>query len=245
MAQEVAKRARRSAPARTRPEEVAAGAQREEDLVLASLRALAPSVAAITGPDCEVVVHDLRVPESSIIALLNGHVSGRKLGGPLIGGPMNDIALRSLTRREDSDPQTLSYETKTADGRRLRSTTTLYYNANGVPFAAFCLNLDLTAPLAAARWIEQVIGSAAPPASIDANSQAPDFNAVLDQLIQECVSQEPGPPEALDRDARMRVVGELESRGAFLMRGAVVKVANALGVSKFTVYGYLDEIRGG
>ncbi len=35
--------------------------------------------------NCEVVHHDLRHPERSIVAISNGHVTKRKVGGPIIG----------------------------------------------------------------------------------------------------------------------------------------------------------------
>ena len=242
-----------------------ASTEGEMELVISSLTALAPSLALMFGCNCEVVVHGLRVPGSSIVALENGHVSGRALGGPLIGGPINDVALKSLTSKKPRDPKVMSYETITADGRRLRSTTTLYYDAEGKAYAAMCLNLDLGAAIATAKWLSELIEPAAgaeprdapvaaeaqtpvpPPAAPTARSQRPrskpDFTKVLDQMIAEVIAHEPGHPHELDRDARFRIVGELEARGAFLMRGAVVRIAEALNVSKFTIYGYLDEIR--
>lgn len=237
----------------------------EMELVISSLMALAPSLALMFGRNCEVVVHDLRVPESSIVALENGHVSGRALGGPLIGGPINDVALKSLTSKKPRDPKVVSYETITADGRRLRSTTTLYYDAEGKAYAAMCMNLDLGAAIATAKWLSELIEppAGAEPRETPAGGEAPtivppppapaprtqrprskpDFTKVLDQMIAEVIAHEPGHPHELDRDARFRIVTELEARGAFLMRGAVVRIAEALNVSKFTIYGYLDEIR--
>ena len=140
-----------------------ASTEGEMELVISSLTALAPSLALMFGRNCEVVVHDLRVPESSIVALENGHVSGRALGGPLIGGPINDVALKSLTSKKPRDPKVMSYETITADGRRLRSTTTLYYDAEGKAYAAMCLNLDLGAAIATAKWLSELIEPAAGP----------------------------------------------------------------------------------
>ena len=45
----------------------------------------AKGIASKFGPNCEVVVHDLATndPERSIVAIENGHVTGRKVGdGP-------------------------------------------------------------------------------------------------------------------------------------------------------------------
>lgn len=218
---------------------------RDEELIIASLAAAVPSIAAITGRECEVVVHDLRCPERSVVAIANGHVSGRQIGSPLIGGPMNDIALKALARGVSPNPEILTYQTTTSDGRVLKSTTTLYYNLDCAPFAALCLNHDLSIPLAAARWLDQLVGATGAVTEHGSQPVHPsrDFGLVLDELIAECLGRESGPIDQLDREARLRIVAELEGRGAFLLRGSVVRVADALGISKFTVYSYLDEVR--
>ena len=53
--------------------------------MLEFLLRLAKALAAQFGPSCEIVIHDLKSndPDSSIVAIENGHVSGRKVGdGP-------------------------------------------------------------------------------------------------------------------------------------------------------------------
>ena len=50
-------------------------------------------------------------------------------------------------------------------------------------------------------------------------------------------------PPSMTRDEKVLLVQSLESQGAFLIRGAVEHVAKAMGVSKFTIYNYLKEIR--
>ena len=45
------------------------------------LKQIAAGIAAQFGSDCEVVVHDLsRHPDRCIVAIENGHVTGRKVG---------------------------------------------------------------------------------------------------------------------------------------------------------------------
>lgn len=228
----------------TQPGTLLANNVREEDLIIESLRHAAPSLAVLLGENCEVVVHDLRRPEASIVALENGHVSNRRLGGPLIGGPINDVALGWVSGSRPPTSKVLSYDTLTSEGRKLKSTTTLYYNQAGRAYAALCLNFDLSGAYAASRWLEAIVKPASPETGEHNPEPEPaDFNDVLDRLIAECIAEEPVPTKGYTRDTRFRIVRALEARGAFLMRGAVVKVAVALGVSKFTVYGYLDEIR--
>lgn len=49
------------------------------------------------------------------------------------------------------------------------------------------------------------------------------------------------PLAELDRKAKQEVVRSLEARGAFAVRHGVETVAGALGVSRFTVYNYLNR----
>ena len=49
------------------------------------------------------------------------------------------------------------------------------------------------------------------------------------------------PLSELDRKAKQEVVRILEGRGAFSVRHGVETVAGALGVSRFTVYNYLNR----
>ncbi|GAB2796443.1 helix-turn-helix domain-containing protein [Streptomyces chlorus] len=48
----------------------------------------------------------------------------------------------------------------------------------------------------------------------------------------------------LDRRAKQEIVRSLEARGAFTVRHGVETVAGALGVSRFTVYNYLNREKG-
>lgn len=49
------------------------------------------------------------------------------------------------------------------------------------------------------------------------------------------------PLSELDRKTKQQLVRSLELRGAFAMRHGVETVAGALGVSRFTVYNYLNR----
>jgi uncharacterized protein YqgV (UPF0045/DUF77 family) len=66
----------------------------------------------------------------------------------------------------------------------------------------------------------------------------------LERLIHEVEAQVGGRLADLDRPGKQRAVRLLEERGAFAMRKAVVTVAEALGVTRFTVYNYLNRADG-
>ncbi|MFI2606819.1 helix-turn-helix domain-containing protein [Kitasatospora sp. NPDC018619] len=70
----------------------------------------------------------------------------------------------------------------------------------------------------------------------------PHLSSALDRLLAEMARQFDGRPLAeLDRLEKQRVVALLEERGAFTVRHGVETVASALGVSRFTVYNYLNR----
>ena len=70
----------------------------------------------------------------------------------------------------------------------------------------------------------------------------PPLHGALDRLI-DAVERELGAPlPALAREDKQRAVRLLDERGAFTLRRAVEDVADAMGVSRITVYNYLNAI---
>jgi predicted transcriptional regulator YheO len=50
-------------------------------------------------------------------------------------------------------------------------------------------------------------------------------------------------PAAMSREEKMEVVKRLEERGAFLVKRSAEQVAEALDLSRYTIFSYLKEIR--
>lgn len=74
------------------------------------------------------------------------------------------------------------------------------------------------------------------------------LHGALDRLI-ESVEREMGAPlPSLSREEKQKAIRLLDDRGAFILRRAVEDVADAMGVSRITVYNYLnaptDEVLG-
>jgi len=69
------------------------------------------------------------------------------------------------------------------------------------------------------------------------------LDGALDQLILQGETQIGKPVAQMSRVEKQRLVAFLEERGAFNIRKAVDTVARVLGVSRFTVYNYLDSAR--
>lgn len=69
----------------------------------------------------------------------------------------------------------------------------------------------------------------------------PHLSDSLDHLLAELRRRHGMPLSDLDRRTKQSVVRILEQRGAFSVRHGVETVAGALGVSRFTVYNYLNR----
>jgi len=74
-----------------------------------------------------------------------------------------------------------------------------------------------------------------------AEKSAPVGAGPLDRVIAEVEAEFGGPLSELSRADKQRAVRLLEERGAFEMRKSVPTVAEALGVTRFTVYNYLNR----
>ncbi|GGW25736.1 helix-turn-helix domain-containing protein [Streptomyces xantholiticus] len=69
----------------------------------------------------------------------------------------------------------------------------------------------------------------------------PQLADSLDHILAALERQHGRPLAELDRRTKQSIVRTLESRGAFSVRHGVETVAGALGVSRFTVYNYLNR----
>ncbi|MEV6331234.1 helix-turn-helix domain-containing protein [Streptomyces sp. NPDC051909] len=69
----------------------------------------------------------------------------------------------------------------------------------------------------------------------------PQLSESLDHILAAMERRHGMPLSELDRKTKQEVVRILEARGAFSVRHGVETVAGALGVSRFTVYNYLNR----
>ncbi|MGP3925400.1 helix-turn-helix domain-containing protein [Streptomyces sp. 8N616] len=69
----------------------------------------------------------------------------------------------------------------------------------------------------------------------------PHLSDSLDHILAELERRHGVPLSELERKEKQSVVRILEARGAFSVRHGVETVASALGVSRFTVYNYLNR----
>ena len=70
----------------------------------------------------------------------------------------------------------------------------------------------------------------------------PRLHGALERLIEQVERELGGTLDTLSRHDKQRAIRLLDQYGAFILRRAVEDVADAMGVSRITVYNYLNAI---
>lgn len=203
------------------------------NVLMASMDALRSTLATNT----EAVLHDLTKPEHSVICIVNGHVSGRKPGDALLSGPDDDSGFLGLLEPPQYVPFRVfnNYKTTTTSGKRLNSASTIYYSEDGVPLVAFCINVDVEA----VNKLKQALDSLLP---LPEERTLGELNDMLpNQSIDEVISKFRQTGAENNAQFRKRVIYELREMGFFKVKGSVNHIAQVLGVSRYTIYNYLEK----
>lgn len=197
---------------------------------------LAKGIAGQFGPNCEVVVHDLasNVPESSIVAIENGHVTGRKVGD----GPSH-VVLEALGGEQEKLQDHLCYLTRTKDGKILKSTTIYIRDDDGKAIGIFGINYDITLMLAMEEMIKQFTATEKEEREPEPISR--NVSDLLDELIDQSVKLVGKPVALMNKEDKVKAVQFLNETGAFLITKSGDRVCKFFGISKYTLYSYIDE----
>lgn len=200
---------------------------------------LAHALALQFGSGCEVVVHDLEAadPSHSIVAIENGHVTGRRLGD----GPSH-VVLEALHAGGERLEDRLAYLTKTADGKILKSSTVFIRDDDGRAVGIFAVNYDITILRAMGDTIAEVVGTE-PSAPREPEPIVRSVADLLDDLIEQSVQLVGTPVALMSKEEKVRAIRYLNDTGAFLITKSGPKVCKFFGISKYTLYNYLDEAR--
>jgi len=203
---------------------------------LTFLEQLAKGIASQFGPNCEVVVHDMsqNYTDNSIVAIENGHVTSRKIGD----GP--SMAVLDALRGDQSKLQDhSSYLTKTKDGRVLKSTTIYIRDQHKKVIGIFSINFDITNLMMIENALNPLISATS--TQSESNRIPQNVNDLLIELIEESVRQVGKPVPLMTRDDKVKAIKFLNDRGALLITKSGDKISKYFGISKYTLYSYIDS----
>jgi len=115
-------------------------------------------------------------------------------------------------------------------------------NSEGKPIGCICINFDITSLMMAETSIKEFT---------DLNKINTDVkevfvnnvNDVLALLIQEAQNHVGKPVAHMSKEDKIKGIKYLDEKGAFLIQKSGDKICEYYGISKYTLYNYLDTVR--
>ena len=199
---------------------------------LKDIQLLCDSIANQFGPSCEVVFHDLTQDyDHTIVAIANGHITNRTVGGPGTNAGLK--ALKELS----PDSNSSTYMTHTKDGRTLKTTSAYFRDEQGNIVSSLCINLDISDMLCMRNMLDAQLNIGKEENECFSN----DISDVLESIINDTISHIGKPGFRMSRREKIEAIRYLDSHGAFLVKRSVERVCAALDVSRNSFYAYLDD----
>lgn len=196
----------------------------------------ATALQRLLDPFCEVVVHDFRNFEHSIIHI-EGNITNRK-----IGDAATDLLLTKVSQG-DTDVDPVNYLTSLPGGRLMKSCTVFLRDETGKAYGAFCVNFDISAFANMRKLLGNFLATEEKDDISEnfANDIEETIQSVLSETLYEVGQQLP----LMSREEKVSLIGRLADKGIFQVKKAVPVVADQLGLSRATVYNYLRDARNG
>lgn len=205
------------------------------------------------GKNTEIVLHDTTVVDHSIVAIVNGHISGRKLGSSLNGAGLSYIRNKIY---QDKD-ELLNYKGFSKDGKELICYTRFIKDAAGRLLGMLCVNIDKNQEQAVLKQLSDIFGFDESPNTggfqLRSSGRGGELKEHFPENVHETVElvfheilDELGLPAGrLTYMEKLAVMKKFEENGVFLFKGAIPEVAKQLAISEATAYRYLSKIERG
>jgi len=192
---------------------------------------VARGIAEMFGSTCETLINDMSVPSHPILAIYNGHVSGRTVG--------STVDILGTTRELDESATAadlVNLFATTPSGQQIKSST--FYLSGEDYFFGLGINFDFSSLVYANKILVDLM-------SANADLQSAfwrEGDTGIAELFDECVATVGKPVSAMTKKDRLKIISLLDQKKAFSYRKSVPFVAKHLQVSRYTIYNYQSEV---
>ncbi|WP_088001976.1 helix-turn-helix transcriptional regulator [Gottfriedia solisilvae] len=205
-------------------------------------------IANVMGKHCEVVLHDLTNPENSIVAIENGEISGRR-----VGGPITDLVLKVMQEGAYKEVDFITnYKASVKGNRTCRSSSYFIKNETGEIIGVLCVNVDVTVLENVKSYLDDFImtsfqNEGQKPLKVHNSDVFENLHETVEDVLENMITKVLGDyhlsPDRLSIDEKLDVVRKLNEAGLFLLKGGVSELAQKLKVSEATIYRYLSKVK--
>lgn len=194
------------------------------------------------GPDYEVALYGVTGGQWGVLAIANGHITGRAAGAAM-PRTVRQLVDQGAYRTQD---WLLHHDAVSSSGKLLRCSILFLKDAQGELEAVLTICFDDSRYRELSEKVFQLChpeafagdvtfsGSDAPAAAGDPAPADTSLEGILETIPL---------PERFNQQERLKIIRRLEQRGVFAIKGSVPLVAAKLHCSPASVYRYLAQIR--
>ncbi len=221
--------------------------------ILNQYKILVDFLGKALGPDYEIVLHDITSEPSQIVAIANGHISGRQIDSPTTNDALQMLAANPYK----SNDFLHNYPITTENGQILRASTLFIKDEDGNPVGLLGINFDdsryqklCNTLLATIHPEEYSAAEPHPPLESSAPAQpdslkenfSMDISTMMQTAFDSVTASLDTPIDRLNQQEKREIVQKLQERGVFKLKGGIAFVAKHLSCSAATVYRYLGDL---
>jgi len=210
--------------------------------IIESFKITMDGLGAYLGEAFELVLHDLRDWEHSIIKIINGFHSGRREGGPI-----TDLALSMLEEIRKKAGGTerpalyTTYVSPSKYGKPVRSTTIVIPGERKTAIGLLCINLYLDSPISALIQSFSLV----PPQDYITEHFSADSGELVKRTLERVRAEVQNDHTISPSQKNKEIITLLYHQGIFKLKNAVQTISEDLGISKNTVYLHIRALEKG
>lgn len=208
----------------------------KDKAILESYMNVADGLGDFWGENCEVVIHDLSRLDSSVVKIINGHLSGRQAGATI-----SEVTLAFVNKMlADPSFRYVTYFAKGKRGEPFKATISAIEGENGRVIGLFCMTFYLNASLLS------LMQNFTPTSKGETDNISEIFVDNAEELMLNALEDAKKAVYSnlaiSSSNKNKEIIALLYQKGIFNLKDSVITIANHLGISKNTVYMHIRNM---
>lgn len=204
------------------------------------LKTIVIGFGKMLGDETEIVLHDLTTNE--IAYIVNGHITGRDTTYSI-----SPSVRETIVEMVDDDGCLIGYGSGTLQGHKLKASHLIIRDEEGNPDAMICVNQDVTQLENVISYLGTLVRMQPLSSDEESGDEEPNdgetyIQRITKQAILDAIDRSK-PTDLSSREAKLKILGDLKSKGIFDVKDAVPYVCSILNISQATLYNYLRDLR--
>jgi len=204
---------------------------------------IADFLGKVLGSNTEIILHDLTNIENSVVHIINGHISNRK-----VGDSATDFMMEFLSTSKKENKQFFcKYTSKTTNGKLLYSSTYFIKNEDKKIVGALGLNSDYDKVKKSLSFLTSLLPNHIDDKTMSLNNIKENLSSSSQEMtldkIDTIIEQFDISANRMTKSEKTEVITALNDCGIFNLRGSVQEVAVKLYMSEPSVYRYIKNIK--